>query len=146
MIVFKTGDIFKSHMKTLVNPVNCVGVMGAGLALEFKKKHPKMYRGYRAICDQGKLRPGTLLFSSIEENGHTILSFATKDHFKNPAQLEWIESGLIKFATNYQEFGIDSVAFPMLGCGLGGLDWQEVKPLMIQYLEPLDIEIEIYER
>jgi O-acetyl-ADP-ribose deacetylase (regulator of RNase III) len=144
MITYKTGNIFHSEMKTLVNPVNCVGIMGAGLALQFKKTYPKMYKGYKMVCQQGKLQPGHLLYSSVKEHGKTVLSFATKGHFKNPSELEYIERGLIQFRTNYKDLGIDSVAFPMLGCGLGGLKWSDVKPLMEEYLGDLDIPIEIY--
>lgn len=144
MITYKTGNIFHSGMKTLVNPVNCAGIMGAGLALQFKKLFPKMYKGYRAVCDQRKLQPGHLLYSNVLEHGKTVLNFATKDHYKNPARLEWVEHGLIQFRTNYKNLEIESIAFPMLGCGLGGLAWEDVKPLMEQYLNDLDIPIEIY--
>lgn len=144
MISYRTGNIFDSEMKTLVNPVNCVGIQGAGLALQFKNRYPKAYRGYKAFCDQQKMLPGGILLSSVPEYGKTILSFATKNHFKNPSQLNFIESGLIKFRTTYKSLGIKSIAFPMLGCGLGGLKWEDVKPLMEEYLNDLDIPVEIY--
>lgn len=141
MIEYVQGDIFKSETQTIVNTVNCVGAMGAGIALEFKKQFPNMYLSYKKICDQKQLKPGLLHLYKKEERW--ILNFPTKDHFKDPSTLEYIEKGLIKFKETYKEKGITSISFPKLGCGKGGLDFNNVKPLMEKYLN-LDIKVKIY--
>lgn len=143
MIHYVKGDIFESPAITLVNPVNCVGVMGKGLALEFKKRFPEMYRQYLKLCVQGKVKVGQL---NLVQDGFTkILLFPTKDHWKNPSSLAHVEAGLDAFCQSYRELGIDSVAFPKLGCGCGGLKWEDVKALMEKYLEPLPIDVLVYE-
>ena len=137
MIKYIKGDIFKSNAQIIVNPVNCVGAQGAGLALEFKNRFPDVYMKYKLICKKQLLTPGKLL---IIDN---ILHFPTKVHWKDNSTLEYIESGLIKFRNTYKDKNIHSIAFPKLGCGKGSLDWKEVKLLMDKYLE-LDIPVEIY--
>ena len=143
MIEYKTGDLFNSEAQTLVNTVNCVGVMGKGIALEFKKRYPDMFKSYKSICDKKLLRPGTLQL--YKKSDQWILNFPTKDHWRNKSKMQWLEDGLSKFRETYKEKGISSIAFPKLGCSNGGLKWEEVKPLMEKYLTDLDIKIEIYE-
>lgn len=139
----KIGNIFDSHCTTLVNTVNCVGVMGKGIALEFKKRYPAMFEDYRILCRQKKLKPGhPYLYSDL--SGVSILNFPTKDHWKSPSKFSYIEEGLTWFRDNYQALGITSIAFPPLGCGNGGLRWEDVGPEMYQKLKDLPIEIEIY--
>lgn len=141
MIEYISGDIFKSETQTIVNTVNCVGAMGAGIALEFKNRYPNMFLSYKKICNLNQLKPGLLHLYKKEEKW--ILNFPTKDHYKDPSTLKYIELGLIKFKETYKEKGITSISFPKLGCGKGGLDFKDVKPLMEKYLN-LDIDVKIY--
>lgn len=137
------SSIFDSTCQTLVNTVNCVGVMGRGLALEFKMRFPTMYEQYRAACKRGALRPGMLLL--FRDSTSWILNFPTKDHWKYPSKIEYLEVGLRKFAESYQEKGITSIAFPKLGTTSGKLDWDAVRDVMYRYLEPLrNLQVEIY--
>lgn len=144
MLKFVKGDIFKSNAQTLVNTVNCRGVMGKGLALEFKKRFPQMFEEYKKECKEGRLKIGTLHLY----RGHDkwILNFPTKDHWRGRSRLEYIEQGLEYFVSHYKQWGIKSIAFPKLGCDLGGLNWEKVKEKMREYLKDLDdIEIFVYE-
>lgn len=192
MVVFKSGDIFTTECNTIVNTVNCEGVMGKGIALECKKHYPFMFKCYQYACRYGskgsenhtllkeggdlyfwynpkfnddksyklfedeleKILPG--LYNGIDNK--CILNFATKVFWRNPSKLEWIERGLYNFCErlydgkHYYDVGPDtwtkamsSIAWPKLGCSNGGLKWEDVKPLMIKYLDPLPIKCEIYE-
>ena len=139
---YAQGDIFASQAQTLVNPVNCRGVMGAGLALAFKQRYPKMFAAYVQACKSGELRPGyPMLYRASQP---WILNFPTKDHWRTPAKLTYLEQGLAFFAAHYQQIGITSIAFPKLGAGLGGLPWPEVGPLMARYLSSLECVSTIY--
>jgi O-acetyl-ADP-ribose deacetylase (regulator of RNase III)/uncharacterized protein YwgA len=137
------GNIFESKNKTLVNTVNCVGIMGKGVALEFKKRYPEMYKQYKADCDHGRIKVGEpVLYADLL--GTSIINFPTKKHWKSPSLLKDIEKGLDIFLKQYKELGIESVAFPPLGCGNGGLSWDDVGPLMYQKLSQIDIPVEIF--
>ena len=140
------GDIFESSCEVIVNPINCVGVMGGGLALAFKKKFPKHFDIYKKMCDRGEIRVGELYIVDGDEN-HKVLLFPTKIHWKNPSLMEYVVDGLKYLAENYEKMGIKSVAIPALGCGLGGLNWEDVKEKIISILSEIDdkVEIEIYE-
>ena len=142
MIKYIDGDIFKSHAQVLVNPVNTVGVMGKGIALELKKRYPDMFQAYKDICNKRELKIGSLML--CYEPDHWVLLFPTKEHWRNPSQIEYIEAGLANFCRTYTEKGITSAAFPRLGCGNGGLNWADVKPVMEKYLQDLPIDIYIY--
>lgn len=142
MIRYIEGDLFNSPAQVLVNTVNTVGVMDKGIALEFKKRYPDMFRRYREICEKRKLRPGTLML--CYEPDHWVLLFPTKEHWRNPSRIEYIEAGLAKFRRTYAEKGITSAVFPRLGCGNGELDWTDVQPVMEKYLKDLPIDIYIY--
>jgi O-acetyl-ADP-ribose deacetylase (regulator of RNase III) len=143
MITYVEGDIFQSSAKVLVNPVNTAGVMGKGLALEFKKRYPAMFEEYRTLCEKGQFQVGDLWVYKAPEKW--ILNFPTKRHWREKSTLEIIETGLQKFVETYAEAGVESIAFPKLGSGFGGLDWEtQVRPLMERYLQPLVIEISIY--
>ena len=151
MIEYKTGNLFKSDCQTLVNTVNCKGIMGKGIALDFKKRYPEMFNEYKLACTPGQYRclefGGDLwLYSYIDlYKPKKILCFATKEHWMYPSKLEWIERGLQKFVEDYKYWGITSIAFPKLGCNNGKLNWEkDVKPLMEKYLNDLPIKIEIY--
>ena len=138
------GNIFESTCQTIVNTVNCVGIMGRGIALEFKNRFPDMYLNYKKTCDEGKLEPGKLLL--YRKTTPWILNFPTKIHWRRPSKIEFIEKGLKKFRDTYEKKNISSIAFPKLGVSSGGLDWDtQVKPLMYKYLSDLpNLDIEIY--
>lgn len=142
MITYLKGDLFSSPAKILVNTVNVVGVMGKGVALEFKKRFPEMFSSYQLLCKEGKLNIGNLYLWRKEEKW--VLLFPTKEDWRKPSKLEYIEEGLSKFASHWDALGVDSIAFPRLGCGNGGLDWNDVRPLMEKYLNPLPMQIYIY--
>lgn len=137
------GDLFSSQAQTLVNTVNCVGVMGKGVALEFKKRFPAMFEDYAARCELKQVHLGEpYLYRDI--SGRQIVNFPTKDHWRSPSRLVDIERGLDFFAKQIAEWGVTSVAMPPLGCGNGGLEWCEVGPLVYRKLHHMPIDIEIY--
>lgn len=137
------GDLFASNAQTLVNTVNCVGVMGKGVALEFKKRFPRMARDYEDRCARKQVRVGEP-YLYADETGTRIINFPTKDHWRSASRLADIESGLDHLATHADEWGITSLALPPLGCGNGGLAWSEVGPLIYAKLHGLPFQIEVY--
>ena len=138
------GNIFDSQAQVLVNPVNCVGVMGKGLALQFKERFgPEYFTHYQHACNSKLLRPGQLYLHAYTTPW--ILDFPTKDHYLNPSQIMWIREGLHFFVRKYKQWTIHSIAFPRLGSGLGGLEWHLVRGQMEDILHDLPIDIEIYE-
>src|SRR4051812_14315360 len=146
------ASIFDSSCSVLVNPVNCDGVAGAGLALQFKNKFPAMFGTYRKMCLRGDLSIGKLFYwyNSMQKS-HSVLNFPTKNHWRDRSHLLYLRLGLTEFVSKFAPMcpalGIDSIAFPMLGCGLGGLDRGEVRVLMSEYLSELkDLRVEIYLR
>lgn len=142
MIEYIEGNIFNSPAQVIVNTVNTVGVMGKGLALSFKKRYPKMFEAYKRACDKHQLTIGKLMLYYAPD--HWILMFPTKENWRNPSKLEYLEAGLHKFVNTYAEKGITSIAFPKLGCGNGELLWRDVKPVMEKYLKQLPITVYIY--
>lgn len=136
------GDLFASDADALVNTVNCVGVMGKGVALEFKKRFPLMARDYADRCARGEVRLGEpYLFA---EQGRRIINFPTKGHWRSPSRLRDIEAGLDRLVVQMAEWGIAGIALPPLGCGNGGLEWSQVGPLIYAKLGSLPIEVEVY--
>jgi len=143
MIIYTRTNIFESNAQVLVNTVNTVGVMGKGLAKEFKRIYPDMFDSYQKYCDNGMLTIGKLQI--YKTSNKWVMNFPTKENWRNASKVEYIEQGLKKFVEQYQIQGIKSVSFPMLGCGNGGLDWESVvKPLMSKYLKNLPIDIFIH--
>lgn len=142
-MIVKIGNLFESKCSTIVNTVNCVGVMGKGIALDFKKKYPDMFMDYVRKCDNGVVKPG-LPYVYRNNDGTNILNFPTKDHWRSPSRLSYVIEGLDWFVQNYEKYNIDSIAFPPLGCGNGGLSWDVVGPIMYQRLSVLPIRVEIY--
>lgn len=137
------GNIFDSKCSTLVNTVNCVGVMGKGIALDFKKKYPSMFDEYQKLCKDGRVKPGQpYLYRDL--TGISIINFPTKDNWRSPSKFSYITKGLKWFRQSYRKLGITSIAFPPLGCGNGGLSWDDIGPEMYRALKDLPIEIEIY--
>ena len=142
MIQYIEGDLFQSPAQVIVNTVNTVGVMGRGIALSFKERYPDMFVRYRACCEKKQLTIGKLML--FYEPDHWVLLFPTKENWRNPSKIEYIEQGLMKFVNTYAEKNISSIAFPRLGCGNGELSWDDVRPLMERYLKPLPINTYIY--
>lgn len=143
MLTLVHGNIFNSRMQTIVNTVNCVGVMGKGLALQYKLRYPDMFNDYRRKCTAGVIRPGNPDLYRLN-NGVSILNFPTKRHWHDRSHMKDIEDGLNALIANYRNWSITSIAVPPLGCGCGGLNWSQVKKLMIDKLEQLEIPVEIY--
>jgi O-acetyl-ADP-ribose deacetylase (regulator of RNase III) len=136
------GNIFDSARPTIVNTVNTAGVMGRGIALEFRYRYPEMFADYQQKCKAGIVRIGEL--SIWKRSSPWIINFPTKTDWKLPSKYDYVEAGLRRFATFYRQEGIHSIAFPPLGASLGGLDWERVKALMWQWLEPLpDLSVEV---
>ncbi len=141
------GDLFDSEMQTLTISVNTVGVMGKGLASRLKYLYPSAYVAYQDYVKSGVLKPGRpVVYRMIGDNDYIkwFLFFPTKRHWREKSEISMIEEGLRWFVKNYKKEGIESVAFPALGCGLGGLKWEDVGPLMVKYLKYVDIEVELY--
>ena len=141
-VIVKEGNIFTSSFQTLVNTVNCEGVMGAGIALECRFRYPQMFEQYVKYCNEGKIDIGMLwLFKSVDR---WILNFPTKRSWKLPSKEAYLHAGLTKFMDTYQSRGIQSVAFPALGAQHGGLDISTSIDLMKSYLSECTIPVEIY--
>lgn len=143
MLIYRRTSLLESSAQTLVNTVNCVGVMGKGLAQAFKQREPQMFEAYKRICDQHMLEPGKLWLWRGSPNW--VLNFPTKLHWRNPSKIEWIEEGLQKFVSAYESQGITEVSFPKLGCGNGNLEWDEVRPVMEHHLGKLPIKVYIHD-
>lgn len=142
MITYLDGTVFNAPAKTYVNTVNCAGIMGAGIALEFKLRYPEMFDDYMDKCKSKQMKVG--IPRIFEYNDKLwIMNFPTKGHWRYPSKMVWIEEGLKYFAENYKKRNIESIAFPKLGTNNGGLDWAEVKKLMDKYLGNLDIDVYI---
>ena len=148
MMEYRVGNILEDTAEALVNTVNCVGVMGRGIALQFKKAFPENFKVYAAACKQGKVQPGRMF---IHETGKLIppryiINFPTKRHWRGKSRLEDIEAGLEDLADVIQRYDIRSIAIPPLGSGLGGLEWGEVRPRIVKALEPLThVRVVVYE-
>ena len=143
MIKYITGDILESDCEALVNTVNCVGVMGRGLAYKFKNKYKDTYKDYVKWCNNGDLVIGKLHY--YKEKGKLIINFPTKDNWRYNSKLEYIDLGLQELSKLIVTLGIKSIAIPPLGCGNGGLVWEDVKCLIECYLSDLDCCIVVYE-
>lgn len=137
------GDILKSEAQTLVNTVNCVGVMGKGIALEFKNQFPDMFKDYALRCERNEIKPGQPhLYRTMFPP--QIINFPTKDHWKSVSKIDNIERGLELLVDKYTEWGVKSLALPPLGCGNGQLEWRVVGPLIYQYAKQMGIPVEMY--
>jgi O-acetyl-ADP-ribose deacetylase (regulator of RNase III) len=143
MITYMRGDLFTSPAAVLVNTVNTVGVMGKGVAKEFKRYYPDMFREYQQRCERGEFTIGDLCL--FHHPHKSVMNFPTKKHWRSPSKLEYIEQGLQTFVREYRKYKVHSIAFPQLGCGNGELDWEsQVRPLMQEYLGPLPILVYIH--
>ena len=143
MITYVDFSLFESPAKVLVNTVNTVGVMGKGIAKDFKSLYPDMFSRYQRLCEEHMFNIGQLWLYKTPHKW--VLNFPTKKHWRYPSKPEYVEAGLEKFARIYQDARITSISFPQLGCGNGGLDWStQVKPLMERHLKSLPIEIFVH--
>lgn len=143
MLQFHRTSLMTSSAQTVVNTVNTVGVMGKGLAAAFKQRYPEMFVEYKALCKDDGLAPGTSwLWKGPDQ---WVLNFATKKHWRFPSKIEYVRDGLIEFRETYEAKGIREIAFPRLGCGNGGLDWSEVRALMVEALHDLPITVYIHD-
>ena len=141
MIKFLNKTVFNSGCDGIVNTVNCLGVMGAGIALEFALRYPKMAIQYEDDCRDKKVRIGQIL--TYPEEDVLIINFPTKFHWKYPSQLRWIAQGLDYLRDHYKEWNIKSIAIPPLGCSNGGLDFDDVKALIVNKLRDIDLDVYI---
>ena len=131
----KKGDIFKTNAEVLVNPVNAVGVSGRGLALAFKLRYYSNYCAYRDHATKGRMQAGDIFPVRIGGNPAWIVNVATKAHWKEPSQIQWISNGISNLVQWCEQNDIENVAIPPLGCGLGGLDFAQVLPLLTKAFE-----------
>lgn len=140
MIEYRSGDILQADAEALVNPINCVGVMGRGVALQFKTAYPMNFRAYEAACANGEVRPGRMFVFEIGRiaNPKYIINFPTKRHWRDKSLMADIEAGLKALVDEIRERHIRSVAVPPLGSGLGGLDWRNVRPRIEEAMSELD--------
>ncbi|MBL4627307.1 MAG: macro domain-containing protein [Roseicyclus sp.] len=141
-IEYKSGDMFDEPTEAIVNTVNCVGVMGKGVALEFKRRWPENFRAYKKLCAAKDLNPGKMfVFENhdfLNDGQHRYLvNFPTKQHWRSKSKIEYVEDGLVDFVKQVRDLGIKSVTLPPLGCGNGGLNWSEVRPLLEEHLAKL---------
>lgn len=147
MIDSKTGNIFESNAEALVNTVNTVGVMGKGIALQFKERYPENYFAYRKACKDGQIDVGAMFVTAVNqvEGPKWIINFPTKKHWKGKSEMSFVERGLDDLIQVIVEHGIQSIAIPPLGAGNGGLNWGDVKELINKKLASVNIEIQLYE-
>lgn len=148
MVELTHGDILRSEAEALVNAVNCVGVMGRGLALQFKRAFPANFTAYAAACKRDEVQPGRMF---VVETGQLtsprfIVNFPTKRHWKAASRIEDIDAGLDALIADVKRRGIKSIAVPPLGCGLGGLDWADVRPRIERAFANLpDVRVLVYQ-
>lgn len=140
------GDLLAVEADALVNTVNCVGVMGKGVALQFKRRFPDMFRAYKHACDRGEVRLGRMWVweTGLLEGPRYIINFPTKDHWKGRSRLEWIRDGLVDLRRVIAGLELESVALPPLGAGNGGLDWADVEPLIQDALAELPTAVSVF--
>ena len=143
ILLKKGGDLFQSTAQTLVVPVNTVGTLGCGLAKAFDLRFDGLLAAYKKACWNGTFATrGLFVFNVSEER--KVLCFPTKRHWSQPSKLSWLDHSLGKLATDYESYGITSLAIPALGCGYGQLKWETVLPLIKEHLDSLTIDIEVY--
>ena len=148
MIEYKTGDILSEDVEALVNTVNCVGIMGRGIALQFKNAFPENFKSYAAACKRNKVQPGRMFVFETGQltNPRYIINFPTKRHWRGKSRIEDIKAGLAALAEVIRSRNIRSIAIPPLGSGLGGLDWSEVRPRVEATLREFsDLKVVVFE-
>jgi len=148
MIELKQGDILRANAEALVNTVNCVGVMGRGLALQFKKVFPGNFKRYKSVCDRKELQPGRIFIYDLNRlyNPRYVINFPTKRHWKGKSRMEDIEAGLQTLVEEVHKRDIHSIAIPPLGCGLGGLRWADVRAkIEVAFHDLTDVQVLLFE-
>lgn len=143
IVIEEEGDILLSQAQSLVCPVNTTGAMGKGLAKAFKDAYPSLYPAYLHACKTSHfVREG--LFVHTVRDGRKIVCLPTKRHWRYPSKIQWIDQGLYVLATSIERLGIASLAVPAIGCGEGKLEWKHVRPLIVQYLDPIETPVALY--
>ncbi|OED47316.1 Appr-1-p processing protein [Endozoicomonas sp. (ex Bugula neritina AB1)] len=148
MIKLTQGNLLRAEVEALVNTVNCVGYMGKGIALQFKKAFPDNFAAYQIACKQKQVVPGQMFVHEEGDilNMRYIINFPTKRHWRQNSLMEDVDSGLVALVELVKEKGINSIAIPPLGCGLGGLDWLEVRPkIEVAFADLPDVEVQLFE-
>ncbi len=145
MIEITSGNLFDAEVEALVNTVNTVGVMGKGIALQFRQAFPENYKLYRAACKREEVRPGRMFVTTRLTDPRYIVNFPTKRHWRGKSRMEDVEAGLTDLAQVIEKRKIRSIAIPPLGCGNGGLDWNDVRPRIERALEALEVRVLLYE-
>jgi O-acetyl-ADP-ribose deacetylase (regulator of RNase III) len=148
MIELTQGDLLKQDAEALVNAVNCVGVMGRGIALQFRKAFPENFKVYEHACKRGEVRPGSMLVFQTHwlKNPSYVINFPTKRHWRDPSRITDIESGLDALVAEVKRLGIHTIAIPALGCGLGGLEWPDIRLLIEKAFSNLpEVHVWLYE-
>jgi O-acetyl-ADP-ribose deacetylase (regulator of RNase III) len=148
MIELTRGNILRADAEALVNTVNCVGFMGKGIALQFKKAYPANYEAYRKSCDAGEVQPGRMFIFELQSmlNPKYVINFPTKRDWRAKSRYEDVESGLKALIAEVRRLRIRSIAVPPLGCGLGGLDWRKVRPMIEQAFTTLpEVRVFLFE-
>jgi O-acetyl-ADP-ribose deacetylase (regulator of RNase III) len=140
MIELRYDDLLAADVEAYVNTVNCVGVMGKGIALAFKSAYPENFRLYAGACAEKHVVPGKMFVTDLSDmfSRKLIVNFPTKDHWSRPSKIEWIEEGLVDLARVVREMNISSIAIPALGCSNGGLPWSVVGPKIASAFLPLN--------
>jgi len=137
------GNIFNSQAQAIIVTVNCVGFMGKGMALECALRYPDVEKEYKAQCDSGRIKIGSLAWNQLP-SGNYLTLFPTKDDYKFPSKYSYVEAGLERLAEDCLSKNINSVAIPRLGAELGGLDWNRVRPMILSALEGIEIDLELW--
>jgi O-acetyl-ADP-ribose deacetylase (regulator of RNase III) len=146
VIEWTSGNLFEADVEALVNAVNTVGVMGAGLALQFKETFPANFKAYAAECKAKRLVVGRVFVFEQASAPRYLINFPTKQHWKGALKPEYVRDGLVDLVAQVERLGIASIAVPALGCGLGGLEWSEVRPMIEAAFAPLrDVRVVVYE-
>jgi O-acetyl-ADP-ribose deacetylase (regulator of RNase III) len=148
MIKFVSGNVLEANTQAIVNTVNCVGVMGKGLALQVKNKHPLVYEQYRHACNQKIVKPGKIFVTlTFIDQPKYVFNFPTKRHWRSNSLVEDIQLGLNNLVDCINDYQISSIAIPALGCCNGGLDWKAIRPLIVSNLQTVadDVLVLIYE-
>jgi O-acetyl-ADP-ribose deacetylase (regulator of RNase III) len=147
MIEYRKANIFDAETEAITNPCNCVGAMGAGLALQFKKRYPQMFKAYKDACNKKEVKVGIMWMWDTGVNPKWIVNFPTKDDWRKPSEYSYIVSGLSNLGMVISEKGIKSLALAALGCNLGGLEWLKVRDLIEAFHKtlPEDFKLVVYE-
>lgn len=146
-IRIKNGDLLKAPVEAIVNPINTAGVMGAGLARQIRDRYPDHYAAYREACRRGEVRIGRMFVHDRGEGARPryIIGFPTKEDWRAPSKIEYIQAGLDDLVRVIREHDIRSIAVPALGAGLGGLDWRAVRPVILRALSNVPADVWVYE-